>query len=204
MTSPFLALLDRLRHTNRWSGMVSLQNEDVAQHSYNVTLIAQMLCEIDAAVFGRTPDVAAILAAALLHDASEAILTDVVAPVKKYSPEVEQAFHRLEDLARLQMLESLPSELKPAYEKHMLKYSQEVEDYVHAADKLDALAKCKQELRRGNSDFTIAAKQIEELVLTYSEKMPCVRYFIDVFLPAFEHSVDEYRYLQTQSDLPQA
>lgn len=200
MASPFLALLNRLRHTNRWSGMVSLQSEDVAQHSFSVALIAQMLCEIDMAVYNRQPDLGAVLSAALLHDASEAILTDVVAPVKKYSAEVETAFHHLEDLAREQMLNSLPSALKSAYEKHLLDYSKEVSDYVHAADKLDALTKCRLELRRGNSDFAIAAAQIQDQVQHYVDTMPCVSYFMEVFLPAFDRSVDEYRYLQPQED----
>ena len=72
-------------------------------------------------------------------------------------------------------------------------------NYVHAADKLDALCKCKQELRRGNQDFAIAHDQIAQACRRYAETMPAVGYFMDVFLPAFERSVDEYRYLQEQT-----
>lgn len=196
MNSVFLALLHRLRSTNRWSGMVSMQPEDVAQHTFGVAVIAHMLCEIDKEIYGEKPKTEEVLAAALLHDATEAILTDVVAPVKKYSPEVEEAFHHLESVAQVQMIQSLPKQLRPVYEQHMSRTDTEVDRYVHAADKLDALCKCKMELRRGNSDFRIAAEQIERSLDSYAQSMPSVQYFMDVFLPAFEYSIDEYRYLQ--------
>ncbi|QQE80279.1 5'-deoxynucleotidase [Alicyclobacillus sp. SO9] len=196
MNSVFLALLHRLRSTNRWSGMVSVQSEDVAQHSFGVAVIAHMLCEIEKEVFGNRLKTEDVLAAALLHDATEAILTDVIAPVKKYSPEVEDAFHHLESVAQVQMIKSLPKELQSVYQQHMSRNDAEIDAYVHAADKLDALCKCKMELRRGNPDFRIAAEQIEQSLETYAERMPSVRYFMDIFLPAFDYSIDEYRYLQ--------
>jgi 5'-deoxynucleotidase len=194
--SPFFALLQRLRSTIRWSGMMALQPEDVAQHSFGVVLIAHALCEIDKQIYGQDPPLQDVLVAALYHDASESILTDVVAPVKKYNPEMEQAFAHLERLAEQQILATLPEPLRPAYKAVFDKRQGIVADYVHAADKLDALCKCKQELRRGNQEFAIAERQIAESCRRYAEKLPSVGYFMDVFLPAFERSVDEYRYLQ--------
>jgi 5'-deoxynucleotidase len=194
--SVFFALLHRLRSTIRWGGMMALQPEDVAQHSFGVALIAHALCVIDEQVYGRKPDTAAVLAAALLHDASESILTDVVAPVKKYNAEVQEAFAHLEQVAERQLLDSLPPELRPAYAKCFERHDGEVAEYVHAADKLDALCKCKLEVRRGNQEFALAAQQIEQVVRDYAQSMPCVAYFLDTFLPAFERSIDEYRYLQ--------
>ncbi len=195
MQSPFFALVYRLRSTLRWSGMTALQPEDVAQHSFGVALIAQALCAIEQEVFHRQLPTAEILAAALLHDASECILTDVVAPVKKYSAEVEQAFSHLEQVAERQLLNALPDALQPLYE-HWFQRSGEVFDYVKAADKLDALSKCRQEVRRGNQEFALAANQIEASVREYAHRMPSVAYFIEHFLGAFDHSVDEYRYLR--------
>jgi 5'-deoxynucleotidase len=197
--SPFFALLHRLRSTIRWSGMMALQPEDVAQHSFGVVMIAHALCEIDKEIYGLQPPTLDVLVAALYHDSCESILTDVVAPVKKYNPQMEQAFANLERLAEQQLLDTLPDPLRPAYTMAFAKRRGVVADYVHAADKLDALCKCKQELRRGNQEFAIAERQIEASCRRYAEKLPSVGYFMDVFLPAFEHSVDEYRYLQYAS-----
>jgi 5'-deoxynucleotidase len=176
--------------------MMALDREDVAQHTFGVVAIAHALCVIDEEVYGRQPPVADVLATALLHDASESILTDVIAPVKKYSPEVQSAFSALERVAENQLVETLPTTLQSRYRTWFHPSVPEVQDYVHAADKLDALTKCLQEVRRGNQDFSLAAKQIEQAVQSYAERMPCVRYFMDTFLPAFSHSVDEYRYLK--------
>jgi 5'-deoxynucleotidase len=198
MNSVFFALIHRLRSTPRWSGMVATQPEDVAQHSFGVALIAHALCIIDEEIFHRRPDVGRVLAAALLHDAAESILTDVIAPVKKYSPDVESAFKKLEGLAEAQIVETLPPVLQEKYRDAMARQDTEVSEYVHAADKLDALCKCKLELRRGNQEFAIAAKQIEDGLRAHAS--PCVAYFLDTFVPAFDRSVDEYRYLQAETE----
>jgi 5'-deoxynucleotidase len=176
--------------------MMPLQPEDVAQHTFGVVLIAHALCVIEREVFHHEPPVEDILTAALLHDASESILTDIVAPVKKYNPQVEHAFAQLEGLAETQLIETLPAVLRSAYQKGFQRKGNEVANYVHAADKLDALAKCKQEIRRGNQDFVMAERQIAAAVQRYAEQMPAVQYFLDTFMRAFERSVDEYRYLQ--------
>ncbi len=196
MQSVFFALLNRLRSTARWSGMVLTQSENVAEHTFGVALFAHALAIIDRDVYGQNVDLGEVVAAALLHDASEAILTDAIAPVKKYNPEVEAAFKTLENLAEQQLLKTLPRELTQTYEALFTSRSPEVHRYVHAADKLDALCKCKLELRRGNQEFAIAAQQIGEAVEEFAQGMPSVRYFLDTFMPAFDHSIDEYRYLQ--------
>lgn len=175
---------------------MALEREDVAQHTFGVVLIAHALCVIDQEIFGKHPPVEDVLATALLHDASESILTDVVAPVKKYSPEIQSAFSALERVAENQLVETLPAQLQLRYRTWLHPNAAEVDDYVHAADKLDALSKCMQEVRRGNQDFTLALEQIEQAVQAYAERMPCVRYFTETFLPAFSRSVDEYRYLK--------
>ncbi len=194
--SVFLALLYRLRATTRWSGMMTVQSEDVAQHTFGVALIAHILCTIDQDIFGKKTQVELVLAAALLHDAAESILTDVIAPVKKYNPDIEEAFIRLEKIAERQLLDTLPVELRATYEQLFDRKNPQIADYIHAADKLDALCKCQVEVRRGNQDFMLVKSQIEQSVEVYAKRMPCVRYFLDTFVPAFEHSIDEFRYLK--------
>lgn len=176
--------------------MVATSAEDVAQHTFGVALIAHALAVIDRDLFQQNPPVEEIMAAALLHDASEAILTDVIAPVKKYNPEVSQAFSQLENLAEQQLLATLPPELRRVYEPCFDKTREAVQKYVHVADKIDALCKCKLEVKRGNQEFALALVQIGTAVEEYAARMASVRYFVDTFLPAFDRSIDEYRYLQ--------
>jgi len=176
--------------------MTAVQPEDVAQHSLGVAMIAHLLVTIDQKEYGGDPPQQEILAAALYHDAAEALLTDIVAPVKKYSPELEQAFADLERVAERQLLDTLPALLRDEYERIFQRDRPEVADFVHAADKLDALCKCKQEVRRGNQEFALAEQQLTAVCERYAAHMPSVRYFMDTFLPAFGRSVDEYRYLK--------
>ncbi len=78
-------------------------------------------------------DVGEVLCAALLHDATKALLTDVVAPVKKFSPAIQSAFSRLETLAREQMVGLLAPGLQSPYRAWMDPVSAAVSQIVHAA-----------------------------------------------------------------------
>lgn len=196
MKSVFFAMIHRLRSTPRWSGMMALQSEDVAQHTFGVVAIAHALCVIDRDIYGKSVDVAAVLVQALYHDAAESILTDVIAPVKKYNEKVERAFKQLESLASEQLIAELPDELQSAYRSSLQPSNPVVSSYVKAADKLDALCKCKVEIRRGNQDFVVAGKQIERSLDALRDLLPAVDYFMTTFLPAFDKSIDEYRYLK--------
>jgi len=196
MHSVFFAMIHRLRTTARWSGMMALQAEDVAQHTFGVATIAHALCIIERDIFGQVIDVEAVLSAALYHDAAESILTDVIAPVKKYNEKIAHAFAHLELLASEQLVGSLPNPLQATYRQMLQPMDDHVLRYVKAADKLDALCKCKLEVRRGNQDFVLAEEQIANALIPYRASMASVAYFLDTFIPAFEKSVDEYRYLK--------
>lgn len=194
-SSSFLALMNRLKSTQRWSGMHAQQSEDVAQHTFTTAIIAHLLCVIDKEVFGASPSIERVVLGALYHDGTEAILTDVIAPVKKYNREIEETFGKLEELARGQMIESLPDNLRNSIAPA---FSPEKEDlrYIKAADKLDALCRATLEVHRGNQEFVVAFRQISRQVGNLGKEMPCVAHFVEVFLPAYSQSVDEYWYLK--------
>lgn len=176
--------------------MLAFQPEDVAQHTFGVSVIAHLLCVIEETIFHNAVETTEVLTTALYHDASEAILTDVIAPVKKYNTKVQQAFRELEKLAIEQMHSLLPEPLQSRMAAALQPKDDKVLRIVHAADKLDALCKCKLEVRRGNQEFLLAGKQIEESLTNIREEMPSVGYFLDTFVPAFELSIDEFHYLK--------
>ena len=59
---------------------------------------------------------------------------------------------------------------------------------LKAADRLSALLKCRAELRAGNAEFEHAEKQIYKRL--NEEDMPEVRYFLEVFAPGYELTLD--------------
>jgi 5'-deoxynucleotidase len=187
--SPFYAHLSRLRFIKRWGLMRNAVEEDVAQHSWEVAVLAHALAVIRQDVFGGKVDPNAVATRALFHDATEAITGDLPTPVK-YSPAMRQASAHLEDEVSREMRALLPEALQNtlgALLDHR-EWPQDEAQLVKAADRLAAWLKCKAELRYGNREFEQAAQQVEAKVLEHM--LPEVRYFLDTFGPAYDLTLD--------------
>ncbi|MBC7701494.1 5'-deoxynucleotidase [Aquabacterium sp.] len=189
ITSPFYAHLARLRFIKRWGLMRNAVEEDVAQHSWEVAVLAHALAVIRRDVLGVPIDPNAVATRALFHDATEAITGDLPTPVK-YSPAMRQATAYLEHEVSQEMLALLPPAIQPAL-REVLDHEQWPDDHaqlVKAADRLAAWLKCRAELRYGNTEFEQAAQQIKGKIDQHM--IPEVRYFLDQFGPAFELTLD--------------
>lgn len=172
--------------------MINNYPENVAEHTLMCAVLAHAL-----ALIGRdmlkisdiNPDECA--AAALFHDAPEIITGDLPTPVKYFDPEIREAYRRVEDSGVKKLLGMLPQELRSAYAPLMDQsgLDPQVERYVHAADKLSALIKCKEELRAGNTEFADAARQTE--IKLEKLEMPEINYFLEHFMPSFELTLDK-------------
>lgn len=188
-TSPFYAHLARLRFIKRWGLMRNAVEEDVAQHSWEVAVLAHALAVIRRDVLGVPIDPNAVATRALFHDATEVITGDLPTPVK-YSPAMRQATSHLEHEVSQEMLALLPAAVRPALQD-VMDHEHWPDDHaqlVKAADRLAAWLKCRAELRYGNAEFEQAAVQIKAKI---DEHMtPEVRYFLDQFGPAFELTLD--------------
>jgi 5'-deoxynucleotidase len=188
-SSPFYAHLSRLRFIKRWGLMRNAVEEDVAQHSWEVAVLAHALAMIRRDVFGGQIDPQAVAARALFHDATEAITGDMPTPVK-YSPAMRQATAHLEDEVGQEMLALLPEPLREGMQAlfdHRQWPAQEAE-LIKAADRLAAWLKCQAELRYGNTEFEQAALQIQAKMDEHM--LPELRYFIDTFGPAYSLTLD--------------
>jgi 5'-deoxynucleotidase len=188
--SPFYAHLSRLRFIKRWGLMRNAVEEDVAQHSWEVAVIAHALAVIARDVLGQTQlDPNAVAARALFHDATEAITGDLPTPVK-YSPAMRHATKDLEGEVCEEMLRLLPEAVRPALRSVMdhHEWPDEQARLIKSADRLTAWLKCCAELRYGNREFEQAARQVRAKI---DEHMtPEVRYFLDTFAPAYELTLD--------------
>ncbi len=187
--SPFYAHLSRLRFIKRWGLMRNAVEEDVAQHSWEVAVLAHALALIRRDVFGGAIDPNAVVTRALFHDATEAITGDLPTPVK-YSPAMRQATAHLEDEVSREMVALLPEALQGSLREamdHRL-WPQDEAELVKAADRLAAWLKCRAELRYGNREFEQAEQQIRAKLNEHM--LPEVRYFLDQFGPAYDLTLD--------------
>ena len=190
MNENFFAYISRMRYIGRWSLMRNSLPENIQEHSHMVAVLAHALGVIRRDVFGRPCDPNAAAAVALFHDSSEILTGDLPTPIKYHSAEIRDAYKQVEDLACHQLLNTLPTELRPAYEELLIGETQaELHDLVKAADKLSAYVKCIEERKAGNNEFLSAEKQSRR-ILEESE-LPEVAYFLEHFIPAFEKDLDE-------------
>ena len=188
----FYAYLSRMRYISRWGLMRNSCPENIQEHSHMVAVLAHALALISREIFGRkdvSPELCATVA--LFHDASEIITGDLPTPVKYYSPEIRDAYKKVEEVAADQLLGMLPQELEGCYEPLLRDVPEEVETIVKAADKLSAHIKCLEELKASNHEFILAARQTRQALDEMD--MPEVRYFVENFLDSFTLTLDELK-----------
>ncbi len=187
--SPFYAHLSRLRFIKRWGLMRNAVEEDVAQHSWEVAILAHALAVIARDVLGKPVDPNSVATRALFHDATEAITGDLPTPVK-YSPAMRHATANLEGEVCEEMLRLLPESVRPALRAAMDHHEWPSEEarLIKSADRLAAWLKCRAELRYGNTEFAQAATQVRAKI---DEHMtPEVAYFLETFGSAYELTLD--------------
>jgi 5'-deoxynucleotidase len=189
MAYSFFALISRLKYITRWSLMRNSAAENVQEHSHTVAVIAHALAVISRDVYGHDVDPGAAAVAALYHDASEIYTGDMPTPVKYFSRDITAAYKSVEAVAAEKLLLTLPDALKPEYVKLLDGGDSRIAPLVKAADKLAAYIKCLEELRVGNLEFRRAAEQT--LSKLTAMDLPEVGYFIEMFVPAFELTLDE-------------
>lgn len=197
MAHHFFGLLSRMRLIRRWSLMRNLYPENIAEHCYEVALIAHSLALLRRTRFAEAgrpcPDPQWVMALALYHDTPEILTGDLPTPVKYHDPEMRQVFGRIEDQAVDRLLGLLPTELRPHYEPLLRPSADTPEakaalELVKAADKLSAWLKCLQESQQGNTEFSLAQ---ETLHRTLTElKLPEVEYFLKEFAPSYGLPLD--------------
>ena len=184
----FFALMGRMKYINRWGLMRNTRTENICM---DVAMIAHALGVINNVYYGGSlnPDRLALMG--MYHDATEIITGDMPTPVKYYNPLIRNAYKEVESVAKDELLDGLPNEMRPYYEPLMQDTEKEAVMwlYVKAADKLSALIKCIEERSMGNQDFCKAEETTLESVLDM--KLPEVQFFVDHFIPAYGQTIDE-------------
>ncbi len=188
--SHFFAHMARMKLIQRWPLMRSIEQENVAEHSLQVAMVAHALAVISNTFFKGTLDPAQAAMQALFHDASEVLTGDLPTPVKYFNEDIARAYKDIERNAEQSLLKMLPAELQAAYTPLLCGHEQdEYSHLVKSADILCAYLKCEEELSAGNREFAAAKKRLTDMLEARMNDE--VRYFLEVFVPSFSLSLDE-------------
>lgn len=189
--SHFFAHLARMKLIQRWPLMRSVSSENISEHSLQVAFVAHALALIKNKKFGGNLNPERIAILGMYHDTSEVLTGDLPTPVKYYSPEIAKEYKKIEAAAEKKLLGMLPDEFKDDFAPFLLSHQANSEDaaIVKQADTICAYLKCLEELSAGNHEYALAKKRLDiSLKERETEEM---LYFLNVFAPSFELSLDE-------------
>jgi len=190
MKTSFYAYLSRLRWIKRWGLKRNAYEENVMEHSWEVSVIAHTLALIKNRYFDGKVDANAIATAALYHDVTEVITGDLPTPIKYHSSKITAAYKQIEQQAESELIGLLPDKLQADFAELIRheKMPASYQDIIKAADKISAYLKCQAELKAGNKEFEMAAEQLVSL-LDGSEQ-PEVIFFMTHFVPSCGLTLD--------------
>ena len=111
----FFAYMSRMKHIKRWALMRNTWQEDIAQHSLQVAMIAHALAVLRNERFGGGANPERAMALAVYHEAPEVITGDMATPIKYFNPGIRSAYKEIEGIAADKLHSMLPDDLRPAY-----------------------------------------------------------------------------------------
>lgn len=188
--SSFFATINRLKFIQRWGLKRNSINENVKEHSFDVCVIAHLLCAIKNEFFGGSIDPGEVVLAALYHDAHESITGDLPTPIKKFNSGIYDTYKDIEAIASSALIDTLPEQLRDDFFNYVTESCDaHVMELVKAADTISAYIKCVEEIKAGNQEFKDAMKDIDNRLNRID--LPEVDYFREYFLPAVYLTVDE-------------
>lgn len=189
----FFATISRMKYIERWALMRNSRQENLSEHSLEVSMIAHALCVIGNARYGKSLNAEKAALIGIYHDASEIITGDMPTPIKYYNNDIRDAFKQVEALAETRLLSQLPEDLKPFYEEIFQPTDEDVyiRKLVKAADKISAFIKCIEEENSGNQEFRTARVSIQNSIDHMQVELPEVKDFVTEFIPSYGKTLDE-------------
>jgi 5'-deoxynucleotidase len=188
-----MAWVTRMPLIKRWALMHCFQEENVSEHSHQVSVIAHLLTVIQNKRYGGklNPDRAAVVA--IYHEISETKLQDINSKTKYHNPEFTAAFKKLEDIAEEECLETLPEDLRDEFANLLVQRNvdSEYKAIVKAADILAAYIKALNELRFNNDEFLHVKEGLDQRIDQLVETMPEVRDFMEIFCDSCTTTFDK-------------
>ncbi len=189
----FYAMISRMKYIDRWALMRNMREENLSEHSLEVSIIAHALAVIGNTYFDKNLNAEKAALIGLYHDASEIITGDMPTPIKYFNSDIKNSFKSIEDIACHKLLSMLPEEMASSYQE--LFFKKDEDEYlwrlVKAADKLSALIKCLEETGACNKEFDNALASTQEILNNMTVDLPEVKYFMKHFLKAYGKNLDQ-------------
>lgn len=191
--STFMAWITRMPLIKRWALMHCVQEENIAEHSHQVAVIAHLLTVIGNRRYDNPLDPERAAVIALYHEVSETKLQDINSKTKYHNPQFTRAFKQLETLAEQECLKTLPEDLHDAFSGLIIQENVDprYKAIVKAADILSAYIKALNELRFRNDEFVHVKQGLEEKIAELRRTMPEVNDFMDVFCASCSTTLDK-------------
>ncbi len=191
--SHFFAQLARMSLISRWALMRNASQENIAEHSLQVAMVAHMMALIENRLTGSTIDASKAAVAAMYHDAPEVFTGDLPTPVKYQNPHMAQEYRKLEKMAEEKLVNMLPEEFREEFSQVIRgdMVDPQIRRIVKDADTMCAYLKCMSELKANNTEFANAAERLRASLDQRAATSPAIPYFEKVFLPSFSKTLDE-------------
>lgn len=187
----FFAMLSKMKYINRWALMRNTREENLSEHSYEVSVISHCLGHIGNIRLGKNLNTEKMATYSLYHDVSEIITGDMPTPVKYLNDEIKSAYKKVEKTATDRLLKMLPVDFIHEYEKAL--YMEDLTEYekklIKAADKISALIKCIEEQKAGNLEFEDAKNSTLQSIIDMDMEEPNI--FLKEFLDAYKGTIDK-------------
>ncbi len=175
----------KLNNIGRWANEFLHQRASVAEHSFLVAQLAQLLGFIEESN-GNVVNWKVLYRKALNHDLPEAVMGDVISTTKNINKSVKET---LEDVERKLVEDELLASIEPHYRELYREAIFDGKDdslegmILSAADNIDALLECVLEIKLANKDPFLAK------YYTILDKIIAIdnissKYFISDILPS--------------------
>lgn len=187
----FFAMMSRMKYIDRWALMRNARQENLSEHSLEVSMIAHALAVIGNTYLSKKLNAEKAAVLGLYHDATEIITGDMPTPIKYYNAQIKHTYKDIEHKASRTLLDMLPEQMQREYEEIFVKNEEDAYLWklVKAADKLSAYIKCVEEEQAGNREFICA----KEMALNHIRQMELqeTELFLDFFIDAYGKNLDE-------------
>lgn len=183
----FIAYARKLTNIKRWNTEFLYHKASVAEHSYSVAQIAQCIGIIEQN-HGKEIDWAKLYRKAINHDIKESCTGDILHNTKHKKEEVNTALNIIEtELSNEYILSKIEDSV---YRKEIESIINEDKDetlegqILSAADMIDAMLECQQEIKLGNiNPFKERYHYLEKKL--YEIDLLSVKSFLTEILPSF-------------------
>lgn len=195
----------KLNNIGRWANEYMGRRASVAEHSYCVAQIAQMLAFIEEEN-GAVINWKVLYRKALNHDVTEALVGDVLSTTKNYSQEAKKALAIVEnELVNKHLLSPLAEPYQSLYREALFDGKDATPEgrLLAIADDIDALIECIQEVKLSNTD-PFLEKYSFVLGKIVTHPMPSVAVFLRDILPLLTENCEKLQAVtkKTLAELP--